>query len=602
MIGPTALQRDAELPAAVPRRPGDGADRRSTSTASCSSCASASSTSSATPARRGLLPVAVEPHARLQGHAHHAAARRVLPRPARRPRRVGARRWCTAASPPTRSRRGRSRTRTATSPTTARSTRVQGNRNWMRAREALLAARRSSRDLERAFPIFTPGASDTASFDECLELLHLGGRPIWHAVLMMIPEAWENHATMSAEKRAFYRYHASLMEPWDGPASIAFTDGTVDRRGARPQRPAPEPLLGHRRRPRDHGAARPAWSTSTRRRSCRRAACSPGRMFLVDTAKGRIVDDDEIKAELAGAQPVRASGSSRASCTSTTCPTASTSCPATSRCCAASRRSATRTRSSSSSSRRWRAPAARRSARWAPTRRSRCCPTGSRLLFDYFQQLFAQVTNPPLDAIREELVTSLSADHRARGQPARAAARSRAAQVELPFPIIDNDELAKLIHIDDDGDRPEFAAAVHLGPVPRRRRRRRRCARRSTACAPRRRPPSPTGKRILVLSDRDSDAELAPIPSLLLTSAVHHHLIREKTRTQVGLVVEAGDAREVHHMALLARLRRRRHQPVPRVRVDRGPHRRRSCTASARSTRRPRSRTTSRPRARACSR
>ena len=126
---------------------------------------------------------------------------------------------------------------------------VQGNRNWMRAREALMRRRPDPRRLERVFPICTAGASDTASFDECLELLHLGGRSLPHAVLMMIPEAWENHATMAPAKRAFYRFHASLMEPWDGPASIAFTDGTVigavlDRNGLRP-----EPLLGHRRRP-----------------------------------------------------------------------------------------------------------------------------------------------------------------------------------------------------------------------------------------------------------------------------------------------------------------------------------------------------------------
>ena len=157
-----------------------------------------------------------------------------------------------------------------------------------------------------------------------------------------------------------------------------------------------------------------------------------------------------------------------------------------------------------------------------------------RLLFDYFQQLFAQVTNPPLDAIREELVTSLSCDHRPRGQPARRRARTSCRQVELPFPIIDNDELAKLIHIDDDGDRPDFAAQVISGPVPRRRRRRRRCARRSTSVPREASAAIAAGKRILVLSDRDSNAECAPIPSLLLTSAVHHHLIREKTRTQVG--------------------------------------------------------------------
>ena len=179
---------------------------------------------------------------------------------------------------------------------------VQGNRNWMRAREALLESDLIPGDLERIFPIVTPGGSDTASFDEVLELLHLGGRRLPHAVLMMIPEAWENHASMSPEKRAFYRFHASLMEPWDGPASIAFTDGTVagavlDRNGLRPSR---------------------YWVTDDDRvimasevgvididpsRVVKKGRLQPGRMFLVDTSLGRIVGDDEIKTNLAAELP-----------------------------------------------------------------------------------------------------------------------------------------------------------------------------------------------------------------------------------------------------------------------------------------------------------
>ncbi|HEX9970265.1 MAG TPA: glutamate synthase subunit alpha, partial [Acidimicrobiales bacterium] len=179
---------------------------------------------------------------------------------------------------------------------------VQGNRNWMRAREALLESDLLPGDLERIFPICTPGASDSASFDEVLELLHLGGRPLPHAVLMMIPEAWENHESMSPEKRAFYQYHASLMEPWDGPASVAFTDGTVigavlDRNGLRPSR---------------------YWVTSDDlvvmasevgvvdvppSKVVRKGRLQPGRMFLVDTSQGRIIEDDEIKASLAAEKP-----------------------------------------------------------------------------------------------------------------------------------------------------------------------------------------------------------------------------------------------------------------------------------------------------------
>ena len=174
-----------------------------------------------------------------------------------------------------------------------------------------------------------------------------------------------------------------------------------------------------------------------------------------------------------------------------------------------------------------------------------------RLLFDYFTQLFAQVTNPPLDAIREELVTSLGSDHRPRGQPARRRPRRTRRQVVLPFPVIDNDELAKIVHINADGDLPGFGTYVVAGlyDVAGGGEALRRAARRDLRRGLE--PRSPSGARFVVLSDRDSDRDLAPIPSLLLTSAVHHHLIREKTRTQVGLLVEAGDVREVHHVALL---------------------------------------------------
>jgi len=423
---------------------------------------------------------------------------------------------------------------------------VQGNRNWMRAREALMETPLIP-GLERAFPIVTPGASDTASFDECLELLHLAGRPIWHAALMMIPEAWENHATMAADERAFYRYHASLMEPWDGPASITFTDGTVvgavlDRNGLRPSR---------------------YWVTDDDRvimasetgvvavdpaRVVKKGRLQPGRMFLVDTAKGRIVDNEEIKHELSGALPY-AEWLEHGLVHLHALPDRVHVVPS-------------------------HESVLRRQETFGYTHEElkllvapMACTGGealgsmgtdtpiavlsdrSRMLFDYFQQMFAQVTNPPLDAIREELVTSLASTIGAEANLLDPGPQS-CVQVELPFPIIDNDELAKLIHIDRDGDRPEFAAAVISGlyqvagggralhdALDRVR------TEASVAIS--------EGKRILVLSDRDSSAEWAPIPSLLLTSAVHHHLIREKTRTQVGLVVEAGDAREVHHMALL---------------------------------------------------
>ena len=423
---------------------------------------------------------------------------------------------------------------------------VQGNRNWMRAREAMMETPLIP-GLERAFPIVTPGASDTASFDECLELLSLGGRPIWHAVLMMIPEAWENHATMSAEKRAFYRYHSSVMEPWDGPASIAFTDGTVvgavlDRNGLRPSRywVTDDDLVIM--------ASEAGVVDVDPAKVVKKGRLQPGKIFLVDMAKGRIVDDEEIKAELAAEHPYAewleaglvhlddlpdrehhvpthesvlrrqtTFGYTHEELKLLVAPMACTGAEAI-------------------GSMGTDTPVAVLSQR-------------PRMLFDYFSQVFAQVTNPPLDAIREELVTSLSCTIGAEGNLLDPQPQS-CVQISLPFPIIDNDELAKLIHIDHDGDRPEFGAHVISGLY--------RVAGGGAAlreALDRVRSESSSaieqGKRVLVLSDRDSDAEWAPIPSLLLTSAVHHHLIREKTRTMVGLVVETGDAREVHHMALL---------------------------------------------------
>jgi glutamate synthase (NADPH/NADH) large chain len=423
---------------------------------------------------------------------------------------------------------------------------LQGNRNWMRARESMMGTALVP-GLERAFPIITPGASDTMSFDECLELLSLGGRPIWHGVLMMIPEAWENHATMSPEKRAFYRYHASLMEPWDGPASIAFTDGTVigavlDRNGLRPSRYWVT----------DDGRVIMASETGVvdvdPARVVRKGRLQPGRMFLVDTAKGRIVDDEEIKAELAAAHPY-AEWLERGLVHLHDLPEREH--------VVYSHESVLRRQETFGYTHEELkllvAPMARNGSEALGSMGTdtpvAVLSSRPRVLFDYFQQVFAQVTNPPLDAIREELVTSLSSTIGAEGNLLEPGPES-CVQVELPFPIIDNDELAKLVHIDQDGDRPEFAAHVISGlfrvagggaALREALDRAREEASRAIA----------QGKRILVLSDRDSNKEWVPIPSLLFTSAVHHHLIREKTRTMVGLVVETGDAREVHHMALL---------------------------------------------------
>ncbi|HEX3980889.1 MAG TPA: glutamate synthase central domain-containing protein, partial [Acidimicrobiales bacterium] len=423
---------------------------------------------------------------------------------------------------------------------------VAGNRNWMRAREALCASPLIP-GLERAFPIVTPGASDSASFDEVLELLHLGGRPLHHAVLMMIPEAWENHRTMDPARRAFYRFHASLMEPWDGPAAVAFTDGTVigavlDRNGLRPARYWVT----------DDGMVVLASEVGVidvpADKVVRKGRLQPGRMFLVDTEAGRIVDDDEIKEALSREHPY-AEWLDDGQIELEDLPPRLMLTP----------------QHASVVGRQRLFGYTNEELRLIlqPMARSGTEPLGSmgtdtaiavlsdrpRLLYDYFTQLFAQVTNPPLDAIREELVTSLLSSLGPEANLLEPTAES-CRQIVLPMPVIDNDDLAKLLYVNEDGSTPGFRAfaidglfEVSGGGEALRAAIEDVRSKVSAAIA--------DGSDVIVLSDRNSTAELAPIPSLLLVSAVHHHLVREKTRTQVGLVVESGDAREVHHMALL---------------------------------------------------
>ena len=427
---------------------------------------------------------------------------------------------------------------------------IKGNRNRMHAREAQLASNLIQGDLERIFPICTPEYSDSATFDEVLELLHLGGRSLPHAVLMMIPEAWENHDEMDAQRRAFYQFHATVMEPWDGPACVAFTDGTVigavlDRNGLRPGRwwHTADGLVvlasevGVLDIPPDQVVAK--------------GRLQPGRMFLVDTERGRIVEDDEIKAELAAEHPYDEwvhAGLMRL-----------LSLPARDHVVASHESVLRRQLLFGYTEEELRILLAPMASTGAEPIGSMGTDTPiavlsarSRLIYDYFTQLFAQVTNPPLDAIREELVTCLS---RALGpeqnllEPTAAASR----KIVVPFPVIDNDELAKILHINDDGNLPGFAAVRIFGhfevlggndtELALRTALDDVCEQVSRAID--------EGARVIVLSDRDCDERSAPIPSLLLTSAVHHHLIRAKSRMQVGLLVESGDCREVHHVALL---------------------------------------------------
>jgi len=421
---------------------------------------------------------------------------------------------------------------------------VQGNRNWMSARQSQLESVELG-DLAPLLPIVTPGGSDSASFDEVVELLSLSGRSLPHAVMMMMPEAWENQPELDVSRRDFYEYHSMLMEPWDGPAAIVFTDGslvgaTLDRNGLRPGRY----LIT------DDGLVVLASEIGVLdidpSRVVRKGRLRPGKMFLVDTVAGRIIEDDEIKDELSASKPWgewlsagRINLKDLPEREHIVHPPASV---------------VRRQRTFGYTEEEVR-------ILLAPMARTGAEPLGAmgsdapiavlserpRLMFDYFAQQFAQVTNPPLDSIREEVVTSLKLGL----GPERnllLAGPEHARQVVLDFPVIDNDELAKIQHIDPAvGSRTTTTIRgvyrYDEGPNA--------LADRIDAIFREVDDAIEHGALFIVLSDRDSNRDLAPIPSLLMIAAVHHHLIRTENRMKVGIVVEAGDVREVHHVATL---------------------------------------------------
>jgi glutamate synthase (NADPH) large chain len=427
---------------------------------------------------------------------------------------------------------------------------VRGNRNWITARESTLRSDVLPLDVSALTPIVTPGLSDSASFDEVVELLVQSGRSLPHAILMMIPEAWERSTAMDAERRDFYRYHAALMEPWDGPASVTFCDGRIvgavlDRNGLRPAR---------------------YWVTKDRRvifasevgvlpidpaNVERKGRLQPGRVFLVDVAAGRIIDDAELKGDLAARAPYGEwLESQQVSLDEIDDRAMLTPSHAT----------ILRQQKSFGYSEEDLRLIVRHMARVGDE------PIGSmgtdtalaalsgqpRSLFDYFSQLFAQVTNPPLDAIREELVTSTRV---ALGGEENLLSESaeHCHQIVLASPVLSVEDLAKLRYIDESPRVRGFrtAAIDGLFAVAGEGSAGERLARALNEICDDVVGEVRSGANIVILSDRNATSDLAAIPSLLLTSAVHHRLVDEHLRTSAALVLEAGDVREVHHLALL---------------------------------------------------
>ena len=421
---------------------------------------------------------------------------------------------------------------------------VRGNSNWMRARESLCESELFGDDLDKLFPIIIEGGSDSAIFDNVMEFLYMSGRPLPHAVLMMIPEAWSGHETMGQERKDFYEYHACLMEPWDGPASIAFTDGEVigavlDRNGLRPSRYyvtkddmvvmasevgvldiAPENIVVKER-------------------------LHPGRIFMVDTKQGRIIDDSELKKEFVTAEPYREWLEKNL------VPIEKLPLP----------KEISDSDSGTLLQRQQIFGYTYEDLKilMAPMAENGMEPTGSmgtdaalavlsnrsRLLYDYFKQLFAQVTNPPLDGIREELVTQVATTIGPESNLLKPTAES-CRRIKVDSPILTNEELAKIKNVDLPGLKTKTIPILY--PVKEAeegldKALKEVCKEVDVAIE--------DGYTLVILSDRGINENETAIPALLATAGVHHHLIRNGKRTQLGLILESGEPRETHHYAVL---------------------------------------------------
>jgi glutamate synthase domain-containing protein 2/glutamate synthase domain-containing protein 1/glutamate synthase domain-containing protein 3 len=421
---------------------------------------------------------------------------------------------------------------------------LRGNVNWMHARESMLASEKYGEDLKKICPICVAGASDSATFDNALELLVLTGRSLPEAMSMLIPEPWQKHESMSDDLKAYYEYQSCLLEPWDGPASIAFTDGSLvgavlDRNGLRPSRywvtKGGLVVMASEAGVLDI----PPEEVESKGR------LRPGRMFLVDTAQGRIISDADIKRSLAAKRPYR-QWLDENLLKLKELPLVAPVNGHLDQPLAKLQRAFGYTLEDL---RILMAPMATdgQEAIGSMGNDTPLAVLSSRpqLLYNYFKQLFAQVTNPPLDAIREEIITSLITTIGSEGN-LLCETPEQCRLLRLEQPILTNTELEQLHQLDLDRLKSRTLSTLFprsAGPQGMRRRMEELRREATQAIA--------EGVTILILSDRGVNAEMVPIPALLATSGVHHHLVREESRTRCGLVVETGEAREVHHFALL---------------------------------------------------
>jgi len=425
---------------------------------------------------------------------------------------------------------------------------MRGNVNWMAARHAAMSSKLLGEDLEKLWPLIAEGQSDSACFDNALELLVAGGYSLPHAMMLLIPEAWAGNPLMDEERRAFYEYHAALMEPWDGPAAVAFTDGrmigaTLDRNGLRPARYliTDDDLVLM--------ASEMGVLDIPQHKIVKKWRLQPGKMFLIDMEDGRIVDDTELKNQIATARPyqewieqsryflgdlpaVEMQETREASLLDTQQAFGYTQedlkfllAPM-----AASGMEATGSMGSDSA---------------LPVLSNR-----SKVLYNYFKQLFAQVTNPPIDPIREEIVMSLTSFIGPKPNLLGIDETDPPLRLEVHQPVLDKEDLAKLRDIAKLTNNKYRARVLDItypataGVAGCEAALKELCAAADKAVA--------DGINVLILSDRAVSAKRVAIPALLATSGVHHHLVREGLRTSTGLVVDTGSAREVHHFALLA--------------------------------------------------